>query len=70
MTREQALSLRHGQIVSHVRLRNADGTFMRARVSGKAKTWKTRPGEFQIPMKHGLRNSFYLTHENCYEWSL
>lgn len=36
---------------------------------GRTKTWKTRPGEFRIPVKYGLRTSFYIDHTNAHEWS-
>jgi len=48
--------LRIGQVIEHKTLKNADGTPLRARVNGKMKVWKTRPHEFQLPMKHGLKN--------------
>lgn len=35
------------------------------RRSGKTKTWKTRPGEFRIPIKHGLYYNAQLTHEHA-----
>lgn len=35
------------------------------RRSGMTKTWKTRPGQFKIPVKHGLRNSDYITQDNA-----
>jgi len=34
------------------------------RRNGATKTWKTRPGEFVIPVKHGLRNYSTITHED------
>jgi hypothetical protein len=36
------------------------------RVNGKCKTWKTRPEEFKLPIKHGLYSYGYLTHENAH----
>jgi hypothetical protein len=36
------------------------------RASGKCKTWKTRPNEFKLPIKYGLYESGYLTHENAH----
>lgn len=30
------------------------------RRSGQTKTWKTRPEQFRIPVKYGLRNSSYI----------
>lgn len=54
--------------LEHVTLKNADKTPLRARVSGKAQVWKTRPGEFRLPAKHGLKDTFQITHANCSEW--
>ena len=54
----------------HVSLKNADGTPVRARINGKVKTWKTRPGDFKLPVKHGLRDCFYITQANAHEWTL
>ena len=42
---------------------------LQARRNGRTKTWKTRPGEFQIPVKYGLRECFYINHTNAHEWS-
>lgn len=61
MTADDALTLTYGDVIYHATLRNSDGSAVRARVNGKVKTWKRRPGYFQIPMKHGLRDCFYLT---------
>jgi hypothetical protein len=52
----------------HVTLRNADGTPARCRPNGACKTWKTRPGDFQLPVKHGLKTHFYITERNADEW--
>lgn len=48
--------------------RNADGTPVRCRKTGQIKLWKTRPGQFRQPVKHGLKQSFYLTPDNIAEW--
>ena len=34
--------------------------------NGKCKTWKTRPNEFKLPIKHGLYDYGYITHENAH----
>lgn len=68
ITLEDIQNLRHGQNVEHVSLKNADGTPLRARKNGEVKTWKTRPGHFSAPFKHGLKNCFYITHENAQNW--
>jgi hypothetical protein len=36
------------------------------RQNGAIKRWKTRPEEFRIPVKNGLRNYAYITHENAH----
>ena len=36
------------------------------RANGKCQTWKTRPNEFKLPIKHGLHEYGYITHENAH----
>lgn len=67
---QDAKNLRSGQTLHHKTLHNADGTPMRAKVSGTVKTWKTRPTEVKVPIKHGMYNHGYLTEKNASEWSL
>ena len=38
------------------------------RRSGKTQTWKTRPEEFKMPVKYGMYESSYATHENANDW--
>lgn len=52
----------------HVSLTNADGTPQRYRRTGATKTWKTRPNEFRIPIKRGLREYGYITQDNVHEF--
>jgi hypothetical protein len=54
----------------HTTLRNADGTPLRCRSNGKCKIWVTRPSNWQLPVKHGLRQCFYITHNTAAEWEL
>lgn len=42
----------------------SDGRFWKLRRNGATKLWKTRPGEFQIPVKAGFRACGYLRHDN------
>ena len=63
-----ALALHSGQILHHASLKNADGTPTRCRVNGMCKTWKTRPDEFKLPVKHGMYTTFYITQRNGQEW--
>jgi hypothetical protein len=41
-----------------------NGRWWRVRRNGRTKLWKTRPGEFRIPIKAGLRSCAYLTETN------
>jgi hypothetical protein len=61
LTKEEALNLRHGQILYHVSNKNADGSPQRWRVNGKVKTWKTMPDRIEIPIKYGLYHYDTLT---------
>lgn len=74
ITKEIALTLRHGQILHHKTLKNADKTPMRVRVTGKVKTWKTRPDHFRIPVAHGLYTFGYVEksvdRDNSGEWEV
>lgn len=68
ITKTQATQATHGQIFYHVTERNADGTALRVRVSGKCYTWKTRPTHFSLPVKYGLYSSLRIDHNNAGDW--
>lgn len=70
MTLEQAKTLTYGQHVHHVSVTNADGTPQRFKVTGKVKTWKTRPSEVRVPIKRGMYEHGYLDHHNISEFNL
>ena len=74
ITKEIALSLHSGQTLHHKTVKMADGkTPMRVRVNGKCKTWKTRPDDFKLPVKHGLRDCGYIDNfdfRNAADWEL
>ncbi len=44
-------------------------TPIQVRRNGRTKRWKTRPTEFQIPVKYGLKECFYITQANADDWS-
>lgn len=60
MTLDEAKGLHRGQIIHHVSNVNADGTPQRWRVNGMVKTWKTRPDDVRVPIKHGLWDYGYV----------
>ena len=51
--------------MSQVAITKARQTCNKWRRNGATKTWKTRPNEFRVPIKHGLYDFAYLTHENA-----
>ena len=65
VTYEDALKARE---FWHMTLTNADGTAWRARRTGATKTWVTRPGEFKVPVKRGMNDSFYITPASAHVW--
>lgn len=67
VTKEQACSAKR---FTHVSLKNADGTPLRARANGKCQTWKTRPTEFALPIKHGLYSYGYITDGTAHNWNV
>lgn len=70
ITKRIAISARYRQEFHHVTFKNADKTPVRCRVNGKCKIWKTRPKDFRLPVKHGLKDCFYITPENAKEWTI
>jgi hypothetical protein len=62
VTKEQAMTATRFKQVARYDGKTCSNNW---RASGKCKTWKTRPEEFKLPIKFGLYESSYLTHENC-----
>ena len=69
ITKEIAVNAASGTIFYHKTLKNADGTPLRARVNGKCKTLKRTPNYFRLPMKHGLRDCFYIDNGNAHDFT-
>lgn len=60
-TKEQYLN---ADYFEHKTWKNADNTPARYRRNGANKTWKTRPDEFKIPVKRGMREYGYIDQDN------
>jgi hypothetical protein len=69
ITKEQAQALPYRAELWHVFLLDSQGKPVRCKVNGPCKTWKSRPEEFKLPVKHGLANHFNITEMNAGEWS-
>jgi hypothetical protein len=68
ITKLIAVTARHREEFYHVSAKNADGSPVRCRVNGKCRTWSTRPNDWQLPVKHGLKLCFYIGPDNAHEW--
>jgi len=71
ITKTLALALTFGQEIHLATCRRDVGPrggvtekIFRWRVNGKCKIWKTRPGEFELPIKYGLKTFGYVTRSN------
>jgi len=56
MTADEARELKWGDVVTW---RYSEDEVLRARVAGKPKTWKTRPGDVDVTLKYGLNTYFH-----------
>ena len=61
MTLEEAKELRVGQVIAHNTIRLRYGALYKAKVTS-IKTWKTRPNDIMIGMKHGMYQFFKIGH--------
>ncbi len=67
MTRQEVEAyLKSGTLYAHMR----NGNWWKLRRNGQTKLWKTRPGEYRIPVKAGLTSCGYITHDNANDTNL
>lgn len=68
LTKEQALTAREFHVGECTRTEGPrGGVTVKQEVwrrSGQTKTWKTRPDDFEIPVKFGLYRSARITHRD------
>lgn len=67
ITKEQAMAARHRQEFYGTSIRDGRKPIT-VRVNGACKTWKTRPAEWSLPIKHGLYACDYLTPDNAHRF--
>ena len=69
ITKEIAMQLKRGDTLMRPNLLKP-GHYMTMRVNGKCKTWKTRPNEFSLPVKYGLRDCFYIDQNTAKDYKM
>ena len=80
MTKEQAMACHSGQEIHYTGRHDCTRTvgprggetlnITRCRPSGRCQTWKTRPADFRLPVKHGLYESSEVNQNNCGDFHL
>ena len=82
ITKEQAMAATYGDELHYTGLGECSRTpvgprggqpkttIIRVRVTGECKTLKTRPEEFRLPIKHGLKGYGEINHLNAHEFHL
>ena len=80
ISKEQAINLHHGQTLHYTGFHDCSihvgprgGTkenVTRVRISGKVKTWKTRPARFEVPVKYGMYESSSMDEANAGQFHL
>src|SRR5690349_20041418 len=61
ITKEQAIKIT-SYVYTYVPTENK---INRWKVNGVCKTWKTRPNEFRLPVKHGMYSYWYVDQYNA-----
>ena len=70
VTKQELIQLSSGYELHHRYDKNADGSPERWRINGVVKLWKTRPNEFKCPIKRGLKQYGYFTHNEIHHYCL
>ena len=72
VTKAQAVaaSEQWGRVVFHYAPACTEKRVERWRTNGAVKLWKTRPSEFRLPVKFGLRGYSYITDLNADDFHL
>jgi hypothetical protein len=63
---QQAKNLKQGEILYHVKNKNADGTPQRWKLTSNPKTWKRTPGKIRIKVKFGLYHYDTITENDLH----
>lgn len=50
--------------VSHAKVLDRNGNVREVKINGRVKTWKTRPGDIDIPCKYGMYEYFTVSYRN------
>lgn len=68
LTKEQAMTVRE---LHHVTRCQGGGACYRIRRNGQTQTWKTRPGNWSMPVRWGARSrdQFRITQDEAADWA-
>ena len=70
VTKQQAMTERHFHAGTCTRVIGPRGAVTERsenwRANGRCKTWVTRPDDFRLPIKYGLKNCAYLMPSNAH----
>lgn len=64
MTRDELIAVKKGTILHENGCTKA--RVVRWKVNGACKTWKSRPDDFSLPVKHGMYVYSHITPENAH----
>lgn len=70
VTKDVAMMAGYRNTVFHYAPACTEKRVERWRANGACKVWKTRPDEFRLPVKYGLRDYSYITELNADEFHL
>jgi hypothetical protein len=69
ITLSVAVKAKPGTVFLHATLKNSDGiSRLRCRTIGVCKTWKKKPGEFDLPIVNAAGNHYSITNDNAADW--
>ena len=70
LNKQIAVSTHHAQILYSGLSMDSKGRPCKVRVTGKCQTLKLTPDFYKLPVKYGLRTSFYILPQNAADWFL
>lgn len=77
ITKEQASSLHHGDLIHYGKCKKVVGPrggvrrkIVRLRITGRLRLWARTPEKWEIPIKYGYYDTYRLSDRNCSDFHL